>query len=148
MFHEIFTPVVLAVFFARVFLGLLFFFQGKDAVFGVGLKQVVDTVSPALSDKGVPRFLIITGSWFTSFAALIGGTLLLLGLFKYAALYLLGIDLVIAAGVFGMVKPMWDMQHVFPRLALLLFLLLVPVEWDIISFDSLFDLNSLQLFKN
>lgn len=147
MDNEIFAATVIAVFIARVFLGLLFFFQGKDAVFGVGLKQVVAAVEAPLSRKGVPRFLIVAGSWFTSYAELVGGVLLVLGLFKYIALYMLGIDLVIAAAVFGIVKPMWDMQHVFPRLVLLLFLLVSPAEWDVLSLDHLFNLKSIHLFN-
>lgn len=149
MHNEIFNAPVIAVFIARVFLGLLFFFQGWDAVFGVGIKQVIQTVESPLSGKGIPRFFIVAGSWFTSYAALLGGLLLITGLFKYAALYVLGIDLMLAAAVFGIVKPMWDMQFVFPRLVLLLFLLIVPAAWDMLSLDALWsEIQYVPLFTN
>jgi hypothetical protein len=64
--------------------------------------------------------------------------LLLLGLFEYAALYLLGINLLVAAAGFGIVTPLWDMRHAFPRLALLLLLLLVPQTWHCWTLDHLF----------
>jgi len=131
-YHEI-----AAVFIARVFLGCLFFFQGFDAVFNVKIKNVIAAFENDFAKKGVPRFLVVAASWFTSYTELIGGTLLILGLFKYAALYFLGANLIIAALGFGLNTPMWDTRHVLPRLLLLLFLLLVPKAWDVLSIDNL-----------
>lgn len=134
---ELFNSEVVAVFVARVFLGLLFLFQGFDAVFGIGLKRVIDTATQPLANKGVPKFFIVAGSYYTSYIQLGGGMLLVFGLFKYYALYLLGLDLILACIVFGIVTPVWDMRHVFPRLAILIFLLIVPSEWDVLSLDYL-----------
>jgi putative oxidoreductase len=128
--HEIAGALI-----ARVFLGLLFFFQGFDAVFRVKLSGVLQTIEEPMSRFGMPRFFIVAGAYFTSYIELIGGFLLIIGFAKYYAMYLLGIDLLIASIAFGIVKPMWDMQHVFPRLALLLFLLMIPSHWDVISVD-------------
>lgn len=125
----------MAVFIARIFLGLLFFFQGMDAVFNVKLKGVVETIEQPLASKGVPRSLIIFGAYYTSYVQLIAGFCLLIGFAKYYALYLLGIDLIMASIAFGIVKPMWDMKFVFPRLVLLLLFLIAPSEWDVISVD-------------
>ena len=125
----------IAVFVARIFLGLLFFFQGYDAVFRIKVGGVIETIKQPLMNKGVPKFFIRAGAYFTSYAELICGTFLLIGFVKYYSLYFLGIDLLFAAFAFGIIKPMWDMQFVFPRLVLLIFLLIVPTEWDVLSID-------------
>lgn len=135
MQSEIFNSEVIAVFVARVFLGLLFLFQGFDAVFGIGMKNVIETAAQPLTNKGVPRLLVVAGSYYTSYVQLIAGAFLVVGLFRYYALYLLGIDLLLACVVFGIVTPVWDMRHAFPRLALLVFLLLTPGGLDVLSLD-------------
>lgn len=126
---------IIAVFIVRVFLGLLFFFQGYDAIFRVGLKNVVNTFHPSFEDKGIPKSLTILGVGFTSYVQLIGGFLLILGFIKYYVLCLLGIDLLVAALAFGVIQPMWDLRAAFPRLVLLIFLLLIPWQWDVFSID-------------
>ncbi len=120
---------------ARVFLGGLFFLQGFDKVIRLGVKQVVQTVYEPLASKGIPRFIISTGAYFTSYIELICGALLIIGFVKYYCLCLLGFDLVFAAFAFGIIEPVWDMKHIFPRLVLLLFLLIIPSQWDVISID-------------
>lgn len=132
---ELIDKEVLAMFIARIFLGLLFFFQGLDAVFNIKLKGVIQAIEQPLAEKGVPRFMIMLGAYYTSYVELIAGFCLIIGFAKYYALYLLGIDLLIASIAFGIIKPMWDMQYVFPRLALLLFFLIAPSEWDVLSVD-------------
>ena len=131
-YHEI-----AAVFIARVFLGCLFFFQGYDAVFNVKIKNVIITFKSGFENKGIPKFLTVSASWFTCCTELICGFLLIAGLFEYCALYLLGLNLIIAAIGFGINIPMWDTRYVLPRLLLLLFLLLVPQAWNVLSIDHL-----------
>ncbi|HWY98466.1 MAG TPA: DoxX family protein [Bacteroidia bacterium] len=131
------TREVNIVLLVRVFLGILFFLQGYDKVFRMGVAKVVGTIHTPLADKGVPNTFSIIGAYFTSYVELICGALLIVGFLKYYCLYLLGIDLLFAAFAFGLVEPMWDMKHIFPRLALLIFLLMVPAQWDIISVDRL-----------
>jgi putative oxidoreductase len=123
---------------ARVFLGCLFFFQGYDAVFKVKIKHVIGTFEDEFSRKGIPKSLTVLAAWFTSCTELIGGFLLIIGLFEYAALYLLGLNLIIAAIGFGINTPVWNTRHVFPRLVLILFLLAVPQSWNAASLDLLF----------
>jgi len=135
MLLDIINKEVMAVFITRIFLGLLFFFQGVDAVFKIKLSKVVETIEEPLITKGIPRYFIILGAYYTSYVQLIAGFCLILGFAKYYALYLLGFDLIIASIAFGIVKPMWDMQYVFPRLVLLIFFLVAPSEWDVISID-------------
>jgi uncharacterized membrane protein YphA (DoxX/SURF4 family) len=119
----------------RLLLGVLFLFQGFDAVFRVKLKGIMAEIQPTLIARGVPLFLITVGAYFTSYIELICGILVILGFVKYYALYLLGIDLLLATFAFSLVKPMWDMSHVFPRIVLLLFILIIPSNWDVISVD-------------
>ena len=128
---------VVAAFIARVFLGSLFFFQGYDAVFNIKVKNVIETYEASFLQKGIPRFVTVCGSWFTSYVELRGGFLLIVGLFEYYSLYLLGINLLIVNVVFGISNPMWDMKYVSPRLALLLFLLIIPATWNMWSLDNL-----------
>jgi uncharacterized membrane protein YphA (DoxX/SURF4 family) len=124
-------------FIARVFLGFLFFLQGYDKVFRLGVKQVIRTVHEPLAAKGIPEFISTIGSYFTSYVELIFGALLIVGFAKYVCLYFLGVDLIFAAIVFGIVEPVWDMKHIFPRLVLLIFLLVIPSQWDVISIDHI-----------
>lgn len=126
---------IIATFIARVFLGCLFLFQGYDAVFKIKIKNVIGVFEEDFSKKGIPKILTVCASWFTTYTELIGGFLLIIGLFEYAALYLLGINLIIAAIGFGINTPMWDTRFVFPRLVLILFLLVVPQSWNILSLD-------------
>jgi uncharacterized membrane protein YphA (DoxX/SURF4 family) len=123
---------------ARIFLGFLFFFQGYDAVFKIGLKQVTDTYQEKFGPKGIPRFLTALTAQFTSFTALLCGFLLIFGMFEFFSLYLLGLNLIITGIGFGMNLPLWDTRHVFPRLSLLLLLLLTPLEWHFFTLDQLF----------
>ncbi len=126
-----------AVLLVRLFLGVLFAFQGYDALFGVGLKNVQQTYLEAFTMKGVPRQLIALAAWYTSWSELLCGILLVLGLFYYPALFLLALNLLIAAVGFGMHTAMWDTRHVFPRLVLLTFLLCVPPAWNVFLVDSI-----------
>ena len=126
-----------AAFIARIFLGSLFFFQGYDAVFNIKVKNIISTYQATFSNRGIPEFLIKAGVGFTSYTELIAGLLLIAGLFKYCALYLLGANLIVACAAFSITQPMWDMRFVFPRLTILIFLLATPVTWDTWTLDSL-----------
>ncbi|MBK9284908.1 MAG: hypothetical protein IPM51_11425 [Sphingobacteriaceae bacterium] len=126
-----------AVLTARVFLGLLFFFQGYDAVIKIGMKQAVDAIRQPLYGKGIPDFFIVAGTWFNALTVFICGFLLIFGLFTIPCLFLLGASLIVASIGFGLHTALWDMKHVFPRLILLIFLLCVPVEWHLFSIDTL-----------
>jgi uncharacterized membrane protein YphA (DoxX/SURF4 family) len=123
---------------ARVFLGFLFLFQGYDAVVKIGMKNVIVIYHERFAKKGIPRLLTSLAAVFTSYTELICGALLILGLFEISVLYLLGLNLIIAGIGFGMNEPLWDTRNVFPRLVLLLFLLMTPLEWHHFSLDYLF----------
>lgn len=121
----------------RVFLGFLFFFQGYDAVFRIGMQTATDTYHESFKQKGIPRIITSLSAWYTAYTELICGLLLIFGLFEYASLYLLGINLIIAAIGFGMNAPLWDTRNVYPRLLLILILLMTPTHWHQWSLDYL-----------
>lgn len=122
---------------ARLFLGILFFFQGYDAVFKVKIINVIDTYQNTFYNNGIPKWITVAAAWFTSLAALIGGVFLIIGFCEYLMLYILGLNLIITAIGFGINTPLWDTRFVFPRLLLILFLLIIPIQWDVISIDYL-----------
>lgn len=119
----------------RAILGILFFFQGYDKVIRIKIPRVIEFFRQELGTIKVPAFVLTLTAWFTSYVEFLCGGLLILGLFKQYALYILGIDLILVAGAFSLIKPMWDMQFLFPRLILLAILLYLPSEWDVISLD-------------
>jgi putative oxidoreductase len=121
----------------RVTLGVLFFFQGYDKVFKVKVTGVTNVFRQELGSIQLPSFILSAAAIFTSYAEFICGGLLIIGLFKTYALWVLGIDLILVTAAFSLIKPMWDMNLVFPRLIILAILLYLPVEWDTISLDHL-----------
>lgn len=137
IFQNIHLNQISAAFIARVFLGIIFLLQGYDKVFRLGVKQVVKVIHEPFADKGIPIFFSIAGAYYTSYVELICGAMLIIGFAKYFCLYLLGIDLLFVAFGFSIVEPVWDMKHFFPRLLLILFLLVIPRQWDVISVDHI-----------
>lgn len=126
-----------AAFAARVFLGLLFFFQGRDVIFKIGVKTVINTYQYDFANKGIPKFMTSFALVFNAYVQLIGGLLLIVGLFQYPALYLLALHLLITAFGFSFNEAMWDVKHVWPRFVLILFLLAIPSSWQKFSLDYL-----------
>ncbi|MGB3947079.1 MAG: DoxX family protein [Bacteroidia bacterium] len=123
------------IFLLRVILGLLFFFQGYDKVFKIKVNNVISFYRTELGKVKMPNAILSISTYYNSYTELICGLLLIVGLFTQYALYLLGINLILVVGAFSLIKPMWDMQLVSPRLMLLAFLLYFPQEWNQISAD-------------
>lgn len=140
MLEAIHIREVSAVLLARLFLGMVFFFQGYDKVFRLKVKGVIENIHTPLETRGVPGFFSVLGAYGTSYVELICGATLIVGFATYWSLYLLGIDMLFAALIFGLVEPVWDMRHIFPRLALLIFLLIAPSQWNVISIDYIWSL--------
>ena len=124
-----------AVLIPRIFLGIILLFQGYDKVFNIGVKGVVNTIQSPFAGVKIGRFIPVCAAYFTSYTELICGLLILVGFVKSFALYLVGIDLLIVAFGFSLLNPIWDLRDVFPRLLLVVLLLLLPGEWDVISVD-------------
>ncbi|MBC7864224.1 MAG: DoxX family protein [Bacteroidia bacterium] len=123
--------------FLRCVAGLLFFFQGYDKLFRLGLKEVVKTFHYDAESHHVPDFFVWMIAIYSSFVEFFCGLLLILGLFKTWALVLLGLDIILVVFAFSFMKPMWDMKHVFPRFILLIALLVIPAQWGKFSLDQL-----------
>lgn len=124
-------------FLCRTLLGILFFAQGFDKVFKIGISEVARGFEQPASKYKISNALLKALSAITSFSELIGGFLLLIGFLKYPALYLLGFDLLLVSASFSLIRPMWDMQYVMPRLSLLIALLIFPPEWGKWSLEYL-----------
>ncbi|MDQ3052042.1 MAG: DoxX family protein [Bacteroidota bacterium] len=132
-----------ALFTVRVIAGLLFFFQGYDKVFNIGMTQIRQMMKSGFGNRKIPDQVINFIAPLTSWIELLCGFLLILGFFKFFAIYLLCFNLIIVVFGFSLSKPMWENNHVFIRLLLLIFLLVAPLEWDRFSIDYLFALSRL-----
>lgn len=119
----------------RSLLGIIFLMQGYGKVFTWGMEGVYGSFAPY--EEKLPTFLVKFAAYYTSFAELIGGLLLVLGLFRNYTLYALGLVLLVVSFGHGLSAPIWDLSHVFPRAVLLIALLLVPQEWDKWHLDGL-----------
>jgi putative oxidoreductase len=122
----------------RVVLGILFLMQGYDKVFGLGLQQTGRGIEEAMRRTRIPVFLVKIISVISSVVELAGGIMLIAGFLIYPALTLLGVDLLIVVFAMSLREPLWNMRDVWPRLVLLLALLLLPAAGDRLSLDHLF----------
>jgi len=131
------TNETILLFILRVTLGILFFFQGYDKIFNVKLSSVIDFLANEKRYSKIPSWILKISAFFTTYIEFFCGVLLIFGLFTNYSLYLLGINMILVAGAFSIIKPMWDMNQFFPRLTMLSLLLLFPEKWNTISIDYL-----------
>jgi uncharacterized membrane protein YphA (DoxX/SURF4 family) len=128
-----------AIFFARSTLGLIFFMAGLYKVF---------TLTPAghahkwFVDPYADTFLPAWSLWLTGVTIpvveLLAGALMLLGWRVREAAIALGAVLLIVTFGHLLKEPLYEFHtHVIPRLALLLFVLVLPREEDRLSIDGL-----------
>ena len=127
----------IAVLTIRLLLGFIFFFQGFGKVFKFGLNNVYTNFFKKGYGDLLPDFLLIFTSYFTSLAELICGFLLIIGLKRDIALYILASVLVIVTFGHGLKDPIWDASDVMYRAILLVSLLLLPKKLDVFSIDNL-----------
>ncbi len=123
--------------FLRSLLGIIFFMQGFGKVFTFTVPKVYQMFFKEFENTFLPGWLIKGTAYYTSYVELIGGFLLIIGLFRKQVLWLLSLDLLVVSFGHGLREPIWDLQHVFPRAVLLTPLFLLPGEWDIWKADSL-----------
>jgi uncharacterized membrane protein YphA (DoxX/SURF4 family) len=126
-----------AVLFARGVLGLIFFMAGVYKVFTL---TPVGHAHKWFLDPYADTFLPMWSLWLTGltipFVELIAGALVLVGWRVTEALVALGVVLVIVTFGHLLKEPLYEFHtHVIPRLALLLFLLMVPGDADRFSVD-------------
>ncbi|CAN5229691.1 hypothetical protein BH09BAC5_BH09BAC5_12410 [soil metagenome] len=130
----------IAVFLTRLVLGILFFFQGYDKIFRLGLAKTENAIADALHNTKLPVPFVKFTVAVSSLIELIAGLMLIAGFLIYPALAALGIDLLIVVFAMSLREPLWDMRYLWPRLVLLLLLLLLPALHDRISIDHLMNI--------
>jgi putative oxidoreductase len=134
------TGTAFAYLFLRLFLGILFLVQGYDKIFNVKVKGVVEALEHPMREHSVGRPILLLGAFVTSYLEFFGGLFLIFGLFTLPVLYLLGIDLLVALIGLSIMRPIFDIQHLFRRAVLLAALLIMPEPWSIYSLDNWFSL--------
>lgn len=121
----------------RVILGIMFLIQGYDKIFNIGMDGVVRTVNEQYINKGFPIWMVTIISYLTTYIEFLAGLMLVLGLFKTIAFYSLLLDLGIVSFGMSILNPLWDMRYVWPRLVLLIVLMMLPDGWDVCSIDHI-----------
>jgi uncharacterized membrane protein YphA (DoxX/SURF4 family) len=125
-----------ALLFARLVLGFIFFMAGVFKVFSLTPVGHVRKWFLPYQDTFLPSWSLWAVGLAIPFVELVGGALLLLGWRVYHALLALGVVLVIVTFGHLLKEPLYPFhEHVIPRLALLLFLLVMPRDADRFSLD-------------
>jgi uncharacterized membrane protein YphA (DoxX/SURF4 family) len=127
-----------ALLFGRLVLGLIFFMAGFLKVFQLGPLQHARKYFLPFADTFLPVWSLWAAGVVIPPVELIGGALLILGLRVREALIALGVVLVVVTFGHLLREPLYEFHtHVIPRLALLLFVLMLPREDDRFSLDHL-----------
>src|SRR5438309_2420089 len=127
-----------ALLFARLVLGLIFFMAGVWKVFQLGPLNHARKYFLPFADTFLPVWSLWTTGVVIPFVELIGGALVILGLRTREALIALGFVLAIVTFGHLLKEPLYEFHtHVIPRLALLLFVLMLPRAEDRFSLDHL-----------
>jgi uncharacterized membrane protein YphA (DoxX/SURF4 family) len=127
-----------AVLFARLVVGLIFFMAGVWKTFQLGPAGHVRRYFLPFQDTFLPTWSLWAVGYAIPFVELIAGALVILGWQTRPALLALGVVLVIVTFGHLLHEPLYAFhEHVIPRLALVLFVLLAPAEWDRFSIDRL-----------
>ena len=127
-----------AILFARLVLGLIFFMAGVMKVFQLGPLNHARKYFLPFADTFLPVWSLWGMGVVIPFVELIAGAMIILGLRVREALVALGF--VLAVVTFGhlLKEPLYEFHtHVIPRLALVLFILVLPRGDDRFSLDSI-----------
>ena len=128
-----------AVLFARLVLGLIFFMAGVWKVFDLGPAGHVRKFFLPFEHTFLPVWSLWAVGYTIPFIELIAGALVILGLKTRYALVALGVVLAIVTFGHLLEHPLYALnEHVIPRLALVLFVFLMPRDSDRYSLDHLF----------
>jgi uncharacterized membrane protein YphA (DoxX/SURF4 family) len=127
-----------ALLFARLVLGLIFFMAGVWKVFQLGPLEHARKFFLPYADTFLPRWSLWAVGITIPLIELIAGAMVILGLCTRRALVSLGFVLTVVTFGHLLKEPLYEFHtHVIPRLALLLFILLLPREDDRFSLDHL-----------
>ena len=127
-----------ALLFARLVLGLIFFMAGVMKVFQLGPLNHARKYFLPFADTFLPVWSLWAMGVVIPFVELIAGAMVILGLRVREAL--VGLGFVLAVVTFGhlLKEPLYEFHtHVIPRLALLLFVFMLPRQDDRFSLDCL-----------
>jgi uncharacterized membrane protein YphA (DoxX/SURF4 family) len=126
-----------AILFARAVVGLIFFMAGVWKVFGLGPAGHVRRYFLPFQDTFLPTWSLWAVGFTIPFVELIAGALVIIGLLTRPALISLGFVLVIVTFGHLLHQPLYAFhEHVIPRLALVLLILLLPRDADRFSIDG------------
>ncbi|HSY49497.1 MAG TPA: DoxX family protein [Thermoanaerobaculia bacterium] len=132
------TAKTWAVLLARLVLGLIFFMAGVWKVFVLGPAGHVQRFFLPFQHTFLPVWSLWAVGFTIPFVELIAGGLVIIGWKIRYALAALGVVLVIVTFGHLLEQPLYAFhEHVIPRLALVLFVLLMPTEVDRFSLDHL-----------
>jgi len=127
-----------AIFFAREILGLIFFMAGVYKVFSLGPLEHARKYFLPFSQTFLPVWSLWATGTVIPIVEFLAGMMLIIGLRVREALIALGFVLVIVTFGHLVENPLYPFhEHVIPRLALLVFVLLFPADDDRISGDYL-----------
>ncbi len=130
--------LALALLFVRSVLGLIFFMAGFYKVFVLTPGGHVTTFFLPFQDTFLPAWALWAVGLTIPFVELTAGALVLLGWYRTVAYTLLGTVLVVVTFGHLLHNALYPFhEHVIPRLALLLVLLLIPPEADRLSLDEI-----------
>ena len=125
-----------ALLFARLVLGLIFFMAGVWKVFQLGPLNHARKYFLPFADTFLPVWSLWVVGVTIPFVELIAGALVIIGLRTRDALVALGFVLAIVTFGHLLREPLYEFHtHVIPRLALVLFILLLPRGDDRFSID-------------
>ncbi|HYM61524.1 MAG TPA: DoxX family protein [Thermoanaerobaculia bacterium] len=126
-----------AILFARLVIGLIFFMAGVYKVFDLGPAGHVRKYFLPFTDTFLPTWSLWAVGATIPFVELIAGALVIVGWRTRQALIALGAVLVVVTFGHLLKQPLYPFhEHVIPRLALLLFVLVMPSENDRFSIDG------------
>lgn len=126
-----------ALFFARQVLALIFFMAGVYKVFDLGPIGHARKYFLPYADTFLPIWSLWATGVTVPFVELVAGALLILGWRVREALLSLGFVLILVTFGHLLKQPLYPFhEHVIPRLALLLLVLMLPAEDDALSLDA------------
>ncbi len=128
-----------AIFTVRWVLGLIFLMAGWWKCFTMGpIQHARGFFIGQFEGKWIPEWMHWAIGTSIPVVELVAGALVCLGLFRRGAYIALGAILVTVTYGHLLLEPLFDTtSHIFPRLALLVFVWVAPRQLDVLSLDAL-----------
>jgi uncharacterized membrane protein YphA (DoxX/SURF4 family) len=129
------------VFFIRMLLGGILFYQGFNKLFESGINSIYADLFVSGSSSILPENLIRFSIYTISIIEFAAGFLLIIGLLRNYVLYTLGTIILFILFGFGSTQPVWQSEFIIFEGLLLISLLMLPIEWDKWCMDNLTSLR-------